>query len=222
MSAVAILENPEAESTAESAVKSQNLFWSPSKVTPYQREVRNGHSGRVIWLTGLSSAGKSTIAAELERRLFKVGRQTYVLDGDNIRQGLGSDLSFSAEDRVENIRRVAEVAKLFVDAGFICITAFISPFRADREIARSIFAEGKFVEVYVNAPLSVCEERDPKGLYAKARNNQIKDFTGISSPYEAPDHPGVEIRTDHLSINESVSKIREFLDMKDWHSDSSK
>jgi adenylyl-sulfate kinase len=222
MSAVAMLENPEVEFATEPVVKTQNLFWSPSKVTPYQREIRNGHSGRVIWLTGLSSAGKSTIAAELERRLFKVGRQTYVLDGDNIRQGLGSDLSFSLEDRVENIRRVAEVAKLFVDAGFICITAFISPFRADREIARSIFSEGRFVEVYVNAPLSVCEQRDPKGLYAKARNNQIKDFTGISSPYEAPDHPDVEICTDQLSINESVSKIRDFLDMKDWHSDNSR
>jgi adenylyl-sulfate kinase len=220
MSAVAVLENPDVEINSESVVKSQNLFWSPSKVTPQQREIRNGHSGRAIWLTGLSSAGKSTIAAELERRLFKVGRQTYVLDGDNIRHGLGSDLSFSSQHRTENIRRVAEVAKLFVDAGFICITAFISPFRADRELARNIFPEGKFVEVYVNAPLSVCEQRDPKGLYAKARNNEIKDFTGISSPYESPEHPDVEIRTDQHSVNECVSKIRDLLDLKDWHSEN--
>jgi adenylyl-sulfate kinase len=160
-----------------------------------------------VWLTGLSAAGKSTIATELERELFSKGKHAYVLDGDNMRHGLCSDLAFSPEDRKENIRRIGEVARLLADAGFICVTAFISPYRSDRELARRIVPEGKFIEVYLNSPLAVCEQRDPKGLYAKARAGAIKDFTGISAPYEPPLHPEVELRTDRLSVSECVAAI---------------
>jgi adenylyl-sulfate kinase len=174
--------------------------------------LRNRHAGRVLWLTGLSGSGKSTIATELERELFRLGRHVYVLDGDNIRHGLGSDLGFSPKDRTENIRRVGEVAKLFADAGTICITAFISPYREDRNLVRRILPPGRFVEVYVNAPLAVCEERDPKGLYAKARANEIREFTGISAPYEEPEKPELELRTDQLSVAESVVRLLEYLE----------
>jgi bifunctional enzyme CysN/CysC len=197
--------------THDSHTKSNNIYWSRGKVTSQQRELRNGHCGYVVWMTGLSSAGKSTIAAELERELFNQGRQAYVLDGDNIRHGLGADLGFSAKDRAENIRRVGEIAKLFADAGMICITAFISPYRADRDQVRKILPEGRFIEVFVNAPIEVCEKRDPKGLYAKARAKQIKDFTGISAPYEAPSKPDVELRTDLQNINECVTQLLEYL-----------
>ena len=162
-------------------------------------------------MTGLSSAGKTTIATELERELFNLGRQAYVLDGDNIRHGLGADLGFSPKDRSENIRRVGQVANLFADAGIICVTAFISPYRADRDLARQITPDGRFIEVFVNAPLEVCERRDPKGLYAKARAKQIKEFTGISAPYEPPLKPEVELRTDQLSANECVAQLLEYL-----------
>ncbi|HZR16973.1 MAG TPA: adenylyl-sulfate kinase [Verrucomicrobiae bacterium] len=197
--------------THDTHTKSDNIFWSKGKVTVQQRELRNGHCGYVVWMTGLSSAGKSTIATELERELFNLGRQAYVLDGDNIRHGLGADLGFSAKDRAENIRRVGQVAKLFADAGIICITAFISPYRADRDLVRQILPEGRFIEVFVNAPLEVCEKRDPKGLYAKARAKQIKDFTGISAPYEMPLKPDVELRTDVLTVNECVAQLLEYL-----------
>ena len=197
--------------THDGHTKSNNIYWSRGKVTAQQRELRNGHSGYVLWMTGLSSAGKSTIAAELERELFNQGRQAYVLDGDNIRHGLGADLGFSAKDRTENIRRVGEVAKLFADAGMICITAFISPYRADRERVRKALPEGRFIEVFVNAPIEVCEKRDPKGLYAKARAKQIKDFTGISAPYEAPLKADVELRTDLHNVNECVTQLLEYL-----------
>jgi adenylyl-sulfate kinase len=180
-------------------------------VTPQQRESRSGHAGCVVWLTGLSGAGKSSIATELERELFNRGRHVYLLDGDNMRHGLCSDLAFSPTDRRENIRRIGEVARLFADAGFICITAFISPYRADREMVRKMSPPGRFVEVYINAPLEVCEGRDSKGLYAKARANQIKDFTGISAPYEEPSQPELELRTDELSVEESVSKLLQYL-----------
>ncbi len=160
-----------------------------------------------MWLTGLSAAGKSTIAAELERQLFRHGCQSFMLDGDIVRQGLCNDLNFSERDRHENIRRVGEVAKLFSEAGFICIAAFISPHRAERMKVRQIMAGGNFVEVFVNAPLAVCEARDPKGLYARARNHEIKNFTGISSPYEPPLNPEIELRTDRLTVTESVEKI---------------
>jgi bifunctional enzyme CysN/CysC len=207
--------------TADSLQKSHNIFWSRGKVTPGQRALRNGHRGRVVWLTGLPASGKSTIASELERELFNLGQHVYVLDGDNMRHGLCSDLGFSPKDRKENIRRVGETAKLFAEAGAICITAFISPYRSDREMVRQILEAGKFVEVYVNAPLQVCEERDPKGLYAKARANQIKEFTGISAPYEAPERAEVELPTDQLTVAESVARIIEYLQVRDKDGDIS-
>ncbi len=172
-----------------------------------ERALRNRHAGLVVWLTGLSAAGKTTIANALERELFDAGRQVYVLDGDKMRQGLCSDLGFSPESRKENIRRVGEVARLFADAGIICVTAFISPYRSDREMVRAMLPSGGFLEVFVNAPLSVCEQRDPKGLYAKARAGIIKDFTGVSAPYEPPSHPEVELRTDKLNIAECVAAV---------------
>jgi len=201
--------------THDSTTKSDNIYWSHGKVTTRQRELRNGHLGCVLWLTGLSSAGKSTIATELERELFNLGRHAYVLDGDNIRHGLGSDLGFSPKDRTENIRRVGEVAKLFLDAGVICITAFISPYRADRDLVRKLIPAERFIEVYVNAPLEVCEKRDPKGLYVKARAKQIKEFTGISAPYEPPVNPEIELRTDKQTIAECVARILEYLQIQD-------
>ncbi len=207
--------------TRDPATKSGNIFWSRGKVTPRQRELRNGHPGCVIWLTGLSSSGKSTIAAELERALFNAGRQTYVLDGDNIRHGLAADLGFSPKDRTENIRRIGEVAKLFADAGFVCVTAFISPCRADRDLVRKILPPGTFLEVFVNAPLEVCERRDPKGLYAKARANQIQEFTGISAPYEPPLDPELELRTDQLSVEQSVARVVELLEQRDTETEIS-
>jgi adenylyl-sulfate kinase len=195
----------------ETPHKSQNITWTRGKVTHEQRERQNNHSGYVVWFTGLSAAGKSTIATELEQELFARGKHAYVLDGDNMRHGLCSDLGFAPEDRKENIRRIGEVAKLFVDAGFVCITAFISPYRSDREIARRIAPEGRFIEVYVNTPLEVCELRDPKGLYAKARTGAIKEFTGISAPYEPPANPEVELRTDQLSVADCVAMLLKHL-----------
>jgi bifunctional enzyme CysN/CysC len=197
--------------TPDSFQKSDNIFWSQGKVNAAQRTRRNGHPGLVVWLTGLSGAGKSTIATEVERELFNLGKQAYVLDGDNIRHGLCSDLGFSPQERRENIRRVGEVAKLFADAGVICITAFISPYKADRDLVRHMLLDGQFIEVYVNAPLDICEQRDPKGLYAKARANEVKEFTGVSAPYEAPDSPELELKTDQLSVNESVARILDYL-----------
>ncbi len=191
--------------------KSEHIYWTHGKVTTQQREIRNGHPGCILWLTGLSASGKSTIATELERQLFNRGNQVCVLDGDNVRHGLCSDLGFSPEDRTENIRRIGEVAKLLAGYGVICVTAFISPYRADRDLVRKIMPEGRFIEVYINAPIEICEARDPKGLYAKARSNQIKNFTGVSAPYEAPDRPELELRTDILGCEECVSSIIEFL-----------
>jgi adenylyl-sulfate kinase len=183
-------------------------------VSKEQRERRSGHLGCVLWLTGLSGAGKSTIAVELERELFNRGKFVYLLDGDNVRHGLCSDLGFLPVDRKENIRRIGEVASLFADAGLICITAFISPYRSDREMVRKMAPAGRFVEVFVNAPIETCESRDPKGLYARARAGQIKDFTGVSAPYEAPLEPEVELRTDQLSVEESVASVLKFLQSK--------
>jgi bifunctional enzyme CysN/CysC len=210
-----ILEDNYPRRTADSQHKSGNIYWSHGKVTAQQRRARNGHSGYVVWLTGLSGSGKSTISTELERELFNLGKQVYILDGDNVRHGLGSDLGFSPEDRRENIRRVGEVAKLFADAGVICVTAFISPYRSDRELVRKMVAPGQFIEVYVNAPLEVCEQRDTKGLYAKARAGEIQEFTGISAPYEPPRAPEVELKTDRLSVAESVARLLDYLHVKD-------
>jgi len=192
------------------APASKNLTASVSKVSLARREARNRHRGHVLWFTGLSASGKSSIANELEAALFAHGCQTFVLDGDRVRHGLCSDLAFSETDRHENIRRVGEVAKLFADAGFICLAAFISPYRADRNLVRAMSGE-KFIEVFVNAPLAVCESRDPKGLYVKARRHKIKNFTGISAPYEPPLNPEVELRTDKLTIGEAVEKILRYL-----------
>ena len=197
--------------TGDASHKSENIFWNRGKVTADQRAEMHGHAGCVVWLTGLSGSGKSTIAIELERELFEKGRLAYVLDGDNLRHGLCSDLGFSQQDRKENIRRAGEAAKLFADAGVICITAFISPYRSDRDLARKIAPPGKFLEVYVNAPLKTCEQRDPKGLYAKARAGQIKEFTGISAPYEPPLKAEIELRTDRDSVGECVAAIMEQL-----------
>ena len=206
------MSEPSAKTTAH---KSENISWTRGKVTADLRSRQNGHQGYVVWLTGLSAAGKSTIATELERELFSQGKHAFVLDGDNMRHGLCSDLAFSPDDRKENIRRIGEVAKLFAEAGFVCITAFISPYRSDRDLVRAIIPEGGFVEVFVNAPLDVCEQRDVKGLYAKARAQEIKEFTGISAPYEPPLNAELELSTDQLTIQESVAKILEYLHLQD-------
>lgn len=199
--------------TDRARIKSQNIFWSEGEVTSDRRALRNGHRGAVIWLTGLSGSGKSTISQALERELFNMNMHVYVLDGDNIRHGLNSNLGFSPEDRVENIRRVAEVARLMADAGLITITAFISPYLVDRRRAREIALEGGvgFVEIYISAPVEVCEERDPKGLYRKARAGEIKEFTGVSAPYEAPKTPELTLHTDSETLDESVARVVEFL-----------
>jgi bifunctional enzyme CysN/CysC len=199
--------------TERGKIKSSNIFWTAGKVTPRHRMLRNGHRGAVVWLTGLSGAGKSTIAQALERELFHQNVNVYVLDGDNVRHGLNSNLGFSHEDRVENIRRVAEVANLMADSGLVVVTAFISPYRSDRLRAREIALEGgsDFVEVFVDAPLAVCEQRDPKQLYKKARAGQIKDFTGIDAPYEAPEDPEIVTRTADATLEESVTTILEVL-----------
>ena len=195
--------------TDRRVAKSQNIFWSEGKITARERAVRSGHRGAVVWLTGLSGAGKSTIAQALERELFNRAMHTYVLDGDNVRHGLNSNLGFSPEDRVENIRRVSEVAKLMADAGAVVITAFISPYRMERRRAREIALESnaEFIEVFIDAPLEVCETRDPKNLYKKARAGEIRDFTGIDAPYEAPEDAEIVVRTDRLSVDESVATI---------------
>jgi len=201
--------------TFDPALKSQNLYWSHGKVTQEHRTRRQGHPGLVIWLTGLAGSGNSTLATELERELFNLGKNAYVLDGDNIRHGLCSDLGFAPHERKENIRRVGEVAKLFADAGFICITAFISPYREDRQLVRSMLRDGQFIEVHVDAPLEVCEQRDPKGLYAKARAREIEGFTGISAPYEPPGSAEISLRPDHLSVAECITRILDHLRIPD-------
>ncbi len=195
--------------TDRTVAKSKNIFWVEGKITAQDRATRTGHRGAVVWFTGLSGAGKSTIAQALERELFARGMHTYVLDGDNIRHGLNVNLGFSPEDRVENIRRVSEVAKLMADSGVVAITAFISPYRMDRRRAREIALEGnaEFVEVFVDAPLEVCEARDPKNLYKKARAGEIREFTGIDAPYEPPEDAEIVVHTDRQTVNESVATI---------------
>lgn len=187
--------------------RSQNIHWQAVEVDKTARTRLNGHKPCVIWLTGLSGAGKSTIANLLERRLHAQGVHTYLLDGDNVRHGLNKDLGFTAADRVENIRRIGEVAKLMVDAGLIVVTAFISPFRSERQLARDLVAEGEFIEVFVDTPLAEVEKRDPKGLYKKARRGELKNFTGIDSPYEAPEQPEIRIETLRHSADEAADLI---------------
>ena len=187
--------------------RAQNIHLQSLSITKELREKMNGHKGQVLWLTGLSGSGKSTIANALEKQLYAEGKKTYVLDGDNIRHGLNKDLGFTDKDRVENIRRVAEVAKLMCDAGLIVITAFISPFRAEREMARSLFQSGEYKEIFISTPLKIAEQRDPKGLYKKARSGEIPNFTGINSPYERPIKPELTIDTSKTSVDQSVKKI---------------
>ncbi|THE10376.1 adenylyl-sulfate kinase [Bacillus timonensis] len=193
----------------------QHIIWHQSTVTKHERQQQNNHKSCVIWFTGLSGSGKSSLANALDQMLFSKKVQSYVLDGDNIRHGLNAGLGFSKEDRKENIRRIGEVSKLFVDSGQIVSTAFISPFREDREQVRALFPEGEFIEVYVKCPIFICENRDPKGLYKKARKGEISDFTGISSPYEEPDHPELVIETDQLTISQSVERIIDYLKQKE-------
>ncbi|WP_029912550.1 sulfate adenylyltransferase subunit CysN [Caulobacter sp. UNC358MFTsu5.1] len=192
--------------------RADNIHWQHTDVSKASRAALKGQRGRVVWLTGLSGAGKSTIANLVEKRLHALGRHTYLLDGDNVRHGLNKNLGFTEEDRVENIRRVAEVAKLMVDAGLIVLTAFISPFRAERRLAREILQDGEFVEVFVDTPLAVAEERDIKGLYRKARSGQLKNFTGIDSPYEAPEHPELRIDTTKMDPVAAAERIVAWLE----------
>ena len=186
---------------------SDNVVWHHATVTRARREAQNGHRGAIIWFTGLSGAGKSTLAHAVEEHLHQEGCRTFVLDGDNVRHGLCGDLGFSAADRVENIRRVGEVAKLFMEAGVIVLTAFISPFRGDRNKVRAMVQPGEFVEIYCQCPVEVCEQRDIKGLYKKARAGEIGQFTGISSPYEAPDRPELVVNTSERSLQDCVLQV---------------
>lgn len=187
--------------------KSRNITWHHGLVERGEREKRNRNKGVILWYTGLSGSGKSTIANEVEKKLFESGFHTYVLDGDNIRFGLNSNLGFSPEDRTENIRRIGEVAKLFVDAGIVVSTAFISPYRADRDRVRSIVEEGDMVEIFVRCDIAICEQRDAKGLYKKARAGEIKEFTGISAPYEEPERPELVIDSGRHSVEECARMV---------------
>ncbi len=199
-----------------SETKSTNIVWHSHTVTRDEREQKFGHRGCTVWMTGLSGSGKSTLANALDQVLWQRGIRSYVLDGDNIRHGLNKDLGFSPEDRTENIRRIGEVARLFTDAGVINTTAFISPYREDRDRARASQKDGDFVEVYVKASVEACEGRDTKGLYAKARAGQIKEFTGISAPYEEPAAPEVVVDTEAQSIEESLAVIVGYLQEKGY------
>lgn len=191
--------------------KSSNIVWHHATVTRTRRERLNGHRAAVLWFTGLSGAGKSTLAHAVEEKLHAAGAHTFVLDGDNVRHGLCADLGFSEVDRVENIRRVGEVAKLFLEAGIITLTAFISPFSADRARVRALMPEGDFLEIYCQCPLNVCEERDVKGLYKKARAGEIAHYTGITSPYEEPENPELTVNTAELSLDQSVATVMQLL-----------
>ncbi|KMQ32195.1 adenylyl-sulfate kinase [Bacillus cereus] len=193
-------------------MKANNIVWYNSKIARTDRYILNQHKSYVIWFTGLSGSGKSTLAMEIERELYQRGMRTYVLDGDNIRHGLNKDLNFSPEDRKENIRRIGEVSKLFVDSGTITITAFISPYNEDRSLIRSMYPVGEFIEIYLKCSIDICEQRDPKGLYKKARYGEIKDFTGVSAPYEEPTTPELIIETDKQDIEVSVQQVITYLD----------
>lgn len=194
----------------------KNIVWHHHQLSKEERSGQKGQKACILWLTGLSGSGKSTIANALEAKLYTMGKHTYVLDGDNVRHGLNYDLGFSDEDRIENIRRIGEVSKLFVDAGLLVISAFISPFCSDRQIVRNLVESGEFIEVFIDTPLEICEQRDPKGLYEKARKGEIPTFTGISSPYEAPATPEIHILTADQSIEESVNAIITYLKQKGY------
>lgn len=188
-----------------------NIVWHKGVVTKAERQKLHGHKSVILWLTGLSGAGKSSLCVEIEKLLHQWGISTYVLDGDNVRHGLNKNLGFSPEDRTENIRRVGEVAKLFVDAGVLTLTAFISPYREDRKMVRELVADDEFIEIYVKCSLEECEKRDPKGLYKKARAGEIKNFTGIDAPYEEPEHPELIVENDKQSLEESASQVIAYL-----------
>jgi adenylylsulfate kinase len=190
---------------------SSNVVWHQASITRERREKQNGHKSAVIWFTGLSSAGKSTLAHAVEEELHRLGCRTFVLDGDNIRHGLSSNLGFSDADRRENIRRIAETAKLMMEAGIITMAAFISPFRDDREAARKLMPHGDFIEIYCRASLEVCEKRDVKGLYKRARAGEIKNYTAIDSPYEIPENPELIVDTGEVSLQQSVDQVMQLL-----------
>ena len=187
--------------------KVANIVWHQGRVTKEDREKLNNHKPVILWFTGLPASGKSTLANALEEALYRRDIRTYVLDGDNIRHGLNKDLGFSPEDRKENIRRIGEVAKLFIDAGLLVMTAFISPYTEDREMVRELVEEGEFIEAYVKCPLEECERRDPKGMYKKAKRGEIPEFTGISAPYEVPLNPELVVETDKLTLEQSVNMV---------------
>lgn len=191
--------------------KSENVVWHHATVTRQRRETLGGHKGVVLWFTGLSGAGKSTLAHAIEEKLHQMGSRTFVFDGDNVRHGLCSDLGFSNDDRTENLRRIGEMTKLFLEAGIISLTAFISPFQKDRERVRTLIPHGDFLEIYCKCSLDVCETRDVKGLYKRARAGEIKDFTGISSPYEEPVSPELSLDTGELDLDECIDQVLDLL-----------
>lgn len=197
-------------------MSTKHLTWHTPQVTKAQRARLKAQKPAILWFTGLSGSGKSTIANAVEAELVKRGHHTYLLDGDNIRLGLNRGLGFSDVDRVENIRRIGEVGKLFVDAGMIVLSAFISPFQADREQVRGVVEQGEFIEVFVDTPLAICEARDPKGLYRKARSGEIPHFTGISSPYEAPTTPEIWLRSEQMSLEELVASVLSYLEERGY------
>ena len=197
--------------SAMSTPKAENLTWHIGEVDREARAAAHGHRGAVLWFTGLSGSGKSTIGHRVERMIER-GAFAYVLDGDNVRHGLNSDLGFAPEDRVENIRRIGEVARLFADAGGLVLSAFISPYRADRDRVRGLMGPGEFVEVFVDTPLEICEARDPKGLYKKARAGEISNFTGLDAPYEVPENPEVHLETANISVDEAAAQVIRYLD----------
>ncbi|MFO7871883.1 MAG: adenylyl-sulfate kinase [Kiritimatiellia bacterium] len=192
--------------------KATNITWQDGEITPEDRAKLMGHKGAVLWFTGLSGSGKSTLSIAVESALFKRGCHTYILDGDNIRHGLNKDLGFSPEDRHENIRRIGEVAHLFADSGVLVLTAFISPYINDRNVARDANPSGNFVEIYCECPLEVCEQRDPRGLYKKARAGEIKEFTGIDAPYEPPPHPEIVVDTAGETVEQSAAQIVAYME----------
>lgn len=194
----------------------KHIVWHEQSLTKEERRKVNKQHSAVFYFTGLSGSGKSTIANAAARRLFDLGANSYVLDGDNVRHGLNSDLGFSDEDRKENIRRIGEVTKLFIDSGQFVFTAFISPFREDRDAVRKLLEADEFIEVFIDCPIATCEERDPKGLYQKARKGEISHFTGISSPYEEPIEPEITLRTDRYSIEQCVDQLVDYIKEKNW------
>ncbi len=200
--------------SGKDAPVSQHITWHHGKLTDQEREAKLGQRGGVVWFTGLSGSGKSTVAREVELALVENGKNAFVLDGDNIRHGLNRDLGFSPEDRKENIRRIGEVAKLMAQANIVTLTAFISPYKADRDTVRALLADGQFIEVFCDASLEICERRDAKGLYKKARAGQIPEFTGISAPYEAPERPELVLKTGEETLEESTRKVLDLLEQR--------